>query len=328
MRCIWCGRKFEPRDDGEHVVAKALGGSLTIPAVCEPCDNRLGNVADAPLVGHLWMLARRAELGLRGQRGTVPDVAETVIKRRADALQDPTFRFNVEASSSAGRIDLHLKPHVDVDVEVDGDRTTVAINAFRLDPRDAHRAEVILKSALRKKGLKDERLIDEIWRQYEPRVHPETAQLTVAVPYAYRHGGHESGLLKIAYELAWYWLGDSWLNDPVAAPLRSCVEAGAEASGGGFPFGVLHKNQIESGASPLGILKGERMHVAMLLPYGAQYVIWMRLLNVFEAVVPITSNRERYAHPRLDAVAMDAVTRTHRLSTLLELVMKPEDRIA
>jgi len=41
--------KTERTSGGEHVFAYGIGGAFTIDRVCLDCDNRLGNVADAPL---------------------------------------------------------------------------------------------------------------------------------------------------------------------------------------------------------------------------------------------------------------------------------------
>ncbi len=43
------------------------------------------------------------------------------------------------------------------------------------------------------------------------------------------------GILKIAYELAFLWLGESYLDDPMAAILRSVVRDGADAIDPGYP---------------------------------------------------------------------------------------------
>jgi hypothetical protein len=80
MRCIWCLDERPPGN--EHVFQLAIGGTLRLDRVCDtgppgvsPCNAKLGNIADAPLVDHELILMRRSELGLAGNSGKVPDAA-------------------------------------------------------------------------------------------------------------------------------------------------------------------------------------------------------------------------------------------------------------
>jgi hypothetical protein len=78
MLCIIC-MTVKPRrtSGGEHVAQYAIGGSLTIDRVCIDCDNRLGSTADAGLVNLPVIEQRRAQLGLAGQSGNVPNPPDT-----------------------------------------------------------------------------------------------------------------------------------------------------------------------------------------------------------------------------------------------------------
>jgi HNH endonuclease len=314
--CIWCLEEREPRRRGEHVVAKSIGGSFTIPRVCVRCDNRLGNVADDPLIEHFGMLVRRASLGLKGQRGTVPDVIASVLSNVATAADDPSFRLDIRASSTNGTFNARVQPHVDIEVQTDGDAVRVAINALRVDARDPDRAEMLFKSTLRKNGVKNDAMLNELWRVTAPRIREVAERRTIEIPYEYRFNGHRAGLIKIAYELAWHWLGDAWLGEATAAEMRRTALAGEDGSQ--RLIGMV-RDASEIKAQALLVRDGDRRIIAALLPYSAGYAVMLRLLDEFEALIVISEDSRGYRHPEKDAIIMDAVARTHVETNFLAL---------
>ena len=76
MRCIFCLE--EKAENEEHVFPLAIGGCLITKRVCEGCNSKLGTSVDAPLIDHLFVLLRRAELGIAG-RGGVPDAYRHIL---------------------------------------------------------------------------------------------------------------------------------------------------------------------------------------------------------------------------------------------------------
>jgi len=62
---------------------------------------------------------------------------------------------------------------------------------------------------------------------------------------------YQRGICKIVYELAWLWLGDAYLDDPVAEMLRTVILSGTEQ-------GIAGRITMGSDASPLSLWDGER----------------------------------------------------------------------
>lgn len=308
---------FEPRKQGEHVVAKGLGGSFTIPNVCLTCDNRLGDVADGPLMDHFAMLVKRASLGLKGQNRVVPDVMRAILADVGTAADDPTFRVDIDASSRDRRLDVSVRPHVDLDVTVNGDDVQVQVNALRAGSRHPERVEALFKSALRKKGVTDQLKLDTLWASLEDHVRDVSERRLIDIPFEYRADVHMAGFVKIAYELAYHWLGANWLSDPIAAEMRRCALAGEDGS----PklTGSL-RTADEIRKSPLRVRNGGQTHVAALCPFSGGYAVMMRLLDEFEAFIIVADDASPYRHPAQDAVVMDAVARTHRHTSLGDLI--------
>ncbi len=82
MQCVFCQSKKFARNTGEHVLPVSLGGSWTIPGVCEEWDNRFGTTHDADLAKFTPIEKRCEELRLAGHSGAVPN-------RLRDALSRP-----------------------------------------------------------------------------------------------------------------------------------------------------------------------------------------------------------------------------------------------
>jgi hypothetical protein len=71
IRCIFCLEERIGTD--EHVFPFAIGGCLKTKRVCACCNAKLGSRIDAALIDHSLILLRRAELGIAGESGKVPD---------------------------------------------------------------------------------------------------------------------------------------------------------------------------------------------------------------------------------------------------------------
>jgi hypothetical protein len=74
---------------------------------------------------------------------------------------------------------------------------------------------------------------------------------------------YRRGIFKIAYELAFLWLGESYLDDPMAAKLRSAVLEGVEPES----LGIRGTIQIGCEVEPLRFWAADS--VRKPLPYRA-----------------------------------------------------------
>ena len=86
----------------------AIGGCLITKRVCEGCNSKLGTSVDAPLLDHLFVLVRRAELGIAG-RGGVPDACRHILGDSVVA-SDPAHRLRVKIDPSTGKLDIRTIP--------------------------------------------------------------------------------------------------------------------------------------------------------------------------------------------------------------------------
>jgi len=71
-RCWYCGRAHREADDPrEHVIADALGGTLTVPCAARVYNERAGREIDFPLQNDWFIATRMHLLGLNGRKPVV-----------------------------------------------------------------------------------------------------------------------------------------------------------------------------------------------------------------------------------------------------------------
>jgi hypothetical protein len=83
---------------------------------------------------------------------------------------------------------------------------------FHLNSRET-KTEQIVKRAPRRAGLVDEKAVNKFWNLFAPSPTQCTERVALKSTVKTNLSGHRLGVLKIAYEMAWHWLGDTWLND-------------------------------------------------------------------------------------------------------------------
>lgn len=72
--CAYCGQPVLTGDENpEHAIPAALGSSLTVYTVCDPCNERVGKEVDQPFLEDEWVRVHRSDSGVidprRGRKG-------------------------------------------------------------------------------------------------------------------------------------------------------------------------------------------------------------------------------------------------------------------
>jgi hypothetical protein len=216
MRCIFCLEEQPPSD--EHVFPLAIGGSLHTDRVCGPCNSTLGKVADGPLTNHLLIAARRCQLKLPGNSGEVPD-ARKILLGEGVLASDPSQRIRIAENSQTGRLEPQVIYNSKEITLPDG---TVA-KQIVIDGggSDAELRKIIARERKRA-GLNplseaDLHALANVLRQNIQTAEQPTVKYDIEIDTT----EFSRGLFKIAYELAHLWLGESYLDDSVAAKLRA-----------------------------------------------------------------------------------------------------------
>ena len=215
MLCIFCLQ--ERASSLEHVYPLAIGGTVTTDRVCQECNSTLGTRVDAALSDFLPIRARRAELRLAGNSGTPPAWYEiflgdaTVIGQNANRIQT-TF------DEATGKLDHRQLYHATDVVTADGRKQ----RRITIDARDKDQIPKIIQRERKRHGLaplSDEELKAAAGDFETKEVKNPVVQLSIGASFAFlRHA-----MIKIAYELAFLWLGEAYLKDPIANALRIAI---------------------------------------------------------------------------------------------------------
>lgn len=310
MRCWFCLQSTPPRGFSvEHIFPQALGGTLTTKTVCKPCNDRLGHSVDSTLVSHMLASLKRVKLGLPGKGGDVPD---------------PMRRLTFRDSTNGGqlyRLDSSLPrpqtfyalPHVEKQDLGDGTRRVSA----RVDATDADKIGTILNRALTREGGSP-MSAEEI--QQLLRSGGVAQEVTATASLSLDLTEYRRGLLKIVYELACLWLGETYLDDPIARAIRECVFDTNAASRHSIAGEISMWGQEEK-IMPFWLDEPHAL-IGAALRHNHDLAVYVRVLEDFEAMVRVTDQATAYPMFVEQFVAVDAVTGSLRRSTYDEEVVR------
>jgi hypothetical protein len=302
------------RSNGEHPFSVAIGGSWTVPDICEECDNRFGTTFDADLVKFTPIEKRREELQLAGHAGTTPNRLREALRRPMPVVGGGG-RTVLVSMNQQGRITgtktiplakFRFNRAADGEVVVSLPPENVAI-----DPTNVHDVQRMLALRLHKDAeeadipLSDEQ-VDYLAAHFASDLERIEEDTTVEVALSVRMHGHLGSLAKIAYVAAWTWLGDTWLDDSVANAMRQYLMGDESARLVGRDKPSVQRELDLGGRDP------KQTHVAMLLRVGGAGVVYVQVFDVVSAEFVVTEDVGRYAPPQEHAIVLDAVKREHR----------------
>lgn len=218
MICFFC---LELRPSSlEHIFSKAIGGTLTTNRVCKPCNDWLGSEVDVLVTDHIFTQFRRSDLGLAGQSGKVPNATEALLRRGVMA-DDPEQRVRLVTNPVTGKLEPRILPKRMSRVLDDGTREEGMVVDASTSPDEIRR---IILRVYKREDLPpptSEELDRRVAQIRSSVVTVEQPEVKACIQVDITD--YKRGLLKIACELACIWLGDNYLNDPLAAAIRDVV---------------------------------------------------------------------------------------------------------
>jgi len=265
--CIFCRKEGSSL---EHVIPEGIGGRKTIDRVCKPCNSDFGTRVDGPLINHKLIEIVRARLGIVGKSdvpqplaaGHLADDPEVRVLNvvsengSAPAIQTRAFRSRNDAGEEAVRV-----------VGSSEDEVLEATNKILVR---AGQKPITLETLRAHARVADER----------PWIAIEFRASTLSF-YA--------ALVKIAYEVAWMALGDAYLDDPIGENARSVlrdktVEPTELSARLDATFALLPERPMLPFFQPR-----DDEHTIALFAQDAKLHAWVRIFQVFEAVLPIAA---------------------------------------
>lgn len=299
MRCIFCTQDRPPSI--EHIFPLAIGGKITTDRVCAACNSTLGSRVDSALINFLPIQTRRAELGLVGHGGQPPSLFEMLLGEQTVVGRDAN-RIRTTLDKATGKLDLRQLYHSTDVTTPDGNEA----RQITLDARDADQIPKIIQRERKRHGLSplsEEALAAEVAKASVTTVEKPVVKVDIQVSFAFlRHA-----MLKIAYELAFRWLGESYLDDPSAVELRQAIlkndlastDALAGYIGWAEPCTAFQNYWIPHKAH----------HLAYATAVSGSVIVAVRVFDIYAAAVPVNAHASHYVGAdalRLPFLAIDA----------------------
>jgi hypothetical protein len=128
---------------------------------------------------------------------------------------------------------------------------------------------------------------------------------------------YQRAICKIAYELARIWLGDAYLDDPGAQPIRDFILKGKEGE-------IPGKIQLVGNMPPLSLWQSEpKAHIALALQQDDSIGIGVRVFDAVSGVVILTNGARSYPNLKEGRfVLIDLVGNASRNSTLTDEALR------
>ena len=315
MICIFCSKEQPP--SLEHIFPLAIGGTITTDRVCGPCNSELGSRVDGALNNFLPIRTRRAQLGLAGNAGEAPGLFE-ILEGEGTLVGSDGGRIQTKFNKATGKLDHRLLYQAADVVTPDGKK----LRQISLDARDKGQLPKIIQRERKRQGLpalSSEQLAVAASNYTTRAIENPLVRRNPVVSFAYlRHA-----MFKIAYELAFRWLGEQYLDDPLAHALRSAIIDPDLASTDGL---IGYVGDIKE-CAPLGGFwtPHEARHLAYASNVTNKLFVGVRVFDLYGAVVKVSEDARRYIQGRADAeklrfLVIDSVSRrTHETSFADEL---------
>jgi hypothetical protein len=245
------------------------------------------------------------KLGLAGNSGAVPGWHEIFVGD-VKLIGPAANRAQTRLNKATGKLDTRQLYHAADVVLPDGKKT----RQITLDLRDKDQIPKIIQRERQRHNLpplSDEQLAIAAQQFTVTTIENPVVQVSLEFSFAYlRHA-----MIKIAYELAFLWLGESYLDDPTAAELRAAIVDPDLVSTDKIP-GYVGDAQT---CPPFNNFwtPHEAHHLAYTSIIAGDVLTSVRVFDLYAAVVAVSKEPGRYFRKPADStklrfLAIDSVT--------------------
>jgi hypothetical protein len=311
VECIFCRQlKNQEEFSDEHIIPEAIGGMLTIKSVCKECNGYLGRSIDVHLTDHFLVKARRFELGLAGKSGKIPNPIE-----HGESVDLPKSKMTYEFDKQGMPKSLHIERKVEKEqLEDGGQRVSISI-----DTKDKDELPGIVNKILVRSGYHP-MFKDEIEKCYKT-VKIEHPGMIVSAKIDLLN--FKRAFLKMAYELAWLWLGPAYLEDPVGSVIRGCIMDKSRNGEWEDKYEINGSVNITDHMLNLPMWKSEtNSHIAFMSRDGNCISCYIRVFQVMDGVLKVTMDSSRYPGFEDRFYSVDPVTKEIRNSTFIDEIAR------
>lgn len=309
MKCIICKQQKENLTK-EHIFPDAIGGTLITTNVCKSCNDRLGHSIDHHLVNHWLIQSERMLLKIGGKSGIIPNPLEKGV-----LANDPNQRIDYRFSKDGEPKEVYILPKVEKIINEDG---TGTLNIL-IDKKDKDKLPIMINKVLKRNG-KPAMTQDEI--------NEQILEVTDSYPKILMEASfdliqYKRALLKIAYELAFYWLGDNYFEDSTGEMIRNCVldDNLSEDFSSTYPIkgtiGLIDKKAMFNFQD-----EDAKNHLAFMNADGDKICCYLKIFNIFEAIVEISNDAKKYPNFKGNFISINPLSGVIKESSYLEAILK------
>lgn len=200
-KCVFCEKTEAEFDKDncwteEHIIPEALGNeSLKLFNVCKKCNSGLGTYVDNYFVNHMFIKIIRQRLGLKGQSGEIPNA----------------FKEGKDKNGHRIRVDANYHPTIVPYIEQDGSK-------LRVVAASKEEAKKIIQKKLSRMNM-EESVIQETLNKVD-QMESQFSQPEIQYDVTVEFNRFYLEALKIAFEYAFYKLGEDYLKDSRAIEIQ------------------------------------------------------------------------------------------------------------
>ncbi len=312
MICIFCLRDV-PHEQltDEHIFPESIGGKLVLTKeVCSSCANHLGHTIDAGLCNHTFIKFARMIHKVSGKTGYIPNPLN-----RGTLTDNQDIKVELTPDPGTG-----VLRHLVITQKIDQDTLIV-------DEKNKDNIPEIIDIIRKRKGLQplSNEELQKLLAQLNVTEGKEIAHKLTVDLESFRRP-----ILKIAYELAYHWLGTEYLQDPVAKILRDCVmdkKFNNEWSKYKIRGEINLVQTCNAGFDFWNTKHDQNSHVAVLLQSKSYVCCKIRIFNIFFGNICISENLAAYNNFRPRFLIINPETKTERESSLSKEVQRLSDAL-
>lgn len=272
MKCIFCRKEMSDNDvSREHVVPAALGGTLVIREVCKECNSTLGSNIDIGLTENYFINFHISKYGITKH-------GKPVNPFKNDLYDVDGAKMRMVIDKSTGNF-IPQRVHPDIQIRDIAGSNKKEIHCIYSPGQENSCIHDIIKQLERKFHANKELItanlksVKKISIPYTNELH-YTGEINIYELYM--------AIIKIAYELAYYWLGQEYLESEFSKEISQ----------------TLIKKDFKNGIKYIGNAKGHLLHhksyfisaIMIPKPYTNDLYIVINIFNIFSIPVKIYNN--------------------------------------
>ena len=301
-KCILCKKeKKENEFSKEHIFPEAIGNRhLVIDNVCRDCNTKILSKIDVFLTDNILTQTRRQWFRVPGKKGYIPNpFGEGFLS------EDQRQKVRVIINDS-DKLEIEFLPLIIKSNENNG----LELISITMDRNKEKELPALINKILSRKNLQ-ELPEDEIKKNIIPITNEKPE---IIIKWSFNKIEYKKAIIKIAYELAYYFLGDAYSNDNIGEKIRLFLKDDSTDFSNHEIYGDIdiydpiidpgHKC-IEEFLNKLEIK--DFYHVAYITGNKSdnKISVIIKIFDVFVGIIVISDNYSKYTIPKKDLIIIN-----------------------